>query len=246
MRKARSKRVLVSIPSEVGRGRAREHGLYPSTPRPVCFVSIPSEVGRGRAPYHRIFSRDRWSSVSFQSPRRWGGVGRLSPKRSSKACSFRFNPLGGGAGSGSRLLGRALLSMNCVCFNPLGGGAGSGSRCSRSGRQRNLQCGVLVSIPSEVGRGRAPRRRPGAVAEAQLRFNPLGGRAGPGSRHHVFLLLQDPLSITFQSPRRWGGVGLSGRFAAFAGNRSKFQSPRRWGGVGLRRLAPRSPTGNWR
>ena len=66
---------LVSIPSEVGRGQAREHGLYPSTPRPVCFVSIPLEVGRGRARWEWLFH----SSSSY----------------------LGFNPLGGGAGSGS-------------------------------------------------------------------------------------------------------------------------------------------------
>jgi len=66
---------LVSIPSAVGRGRAREHGLYPSTPRPVCFVSIPLEVGRGRARWEWLFH----SSSSY----------------------LGFNPLGGGAGSGS-------------------------------------------------------------------------------------------------------------------------------------------------
>src|SRR5271157_2061330 len=129
MRKARSKRVLVSIPSEVGRGRAREHGLYPSTPRPVCFVSIPSEVGRGRAPYHRIFSRDRWSSVSFQSPRRWGGVGpkrRLSwTMRPSRDYLFQSPRRWGGVGHSDH--GVIAIDNTLFCFNPLGGGAGSGS-----------------------------------------------------------------------------------------------------------------------
>src|SRR5271165_4774560 len=37
----------VSIPSEVGRGRAGPSGKPCSTPS--CLVSIPSEVGRGRA-----------------------------------------------------------------------------------------------------------------------------------------------------------------------------------------------------
>src|SRR5271157_4938542 len=118
MRKARSKRVLVSIPSEVGRGRAREHGLYPSTPRPVCFVSIPSEVGRGRAPYHRIFSRDRWSSVSFQSPRRWGGVAvERGNRRYRKMQGFVSIPSEVGRGR-QELVDRVAISPSCFVSIP--------------------------------------------------------------------------------------------------------------------------------
>src|SRR5271157_1767664 len=152
MRKARSKRVLVSIPSEVGRGRAREHGLYPSTPRPVCFVSIPSEVGRGRARYHRIFSRDRWSSVSFQSPRRWGGVGlgvvgRVAPWSTRRLS--RFNPLGGGAGSGSQSSSWPLTACATVSFQSPRRWGGVG--LSNPARARWYAAHRQVSIPSEVG-----------------------------------------------------------------------------------------------
>ena len=93
----------VSIPSEVGRGRAGPSGRPCSTPS--CLVSIPSEVGRGRA------------------------------DPSGKPCStpslLGFNPLGGGAGSGSPRtpLRHSFATHHAVCS---------------------------VSIPSEVGRGRAP------------------------------------------------------------------------------------------
>jgi hypothetical protein len=54
----------------------------------------------------------------FQSPRRWGGVGLFMsrPLMTPRSIAlFRFNPLGGGAGSGSQSrsavvpLGRRLL-----------------------------------------------------------------------------------------------------------------------------------------
>src|SRR5208337_7778 len=89
----------------------------------------------------------------FQSPRRWGGVGLILTRstRSSRAASVsipsevgrgrapcyvvrdppaaavRFNPLGGGAGAGSKELRPGGRGTAAVCFNPLGGGAGSGS-----------------------------------------------------------------------------------------------------------------------
>ena len=64
----------VSIPSEVGRGRTR-CDRRPATTRSSNVVSIPSEVGRGRT---RSDARKRMSTKRrspFQSPRRWGGVG---------------------------------------------------------------------------------------------------------------------------------------------------------------------------
>ena len=39
--------------------------------------------------------------------------------------------------------------------------------------------------------------------------------------------------IEFQSPRRWGGVGLSSTSTHPSNGTAGFQSPRRWGGVGL-------------
>jgi len=67
----------VSIPSEVGRGRAGPSGKPCSTPS--CLVSIPSEVGRGRASSRPMtFGQcEKIGGVEFQSPRRWGGVGLL-------------------------------------------------------------------------------------------------------------------------------------------------------------------------
>jgi hypothetical protein len=65
--------VGVSIPSEVGRARVRSA----KTPEPRDFVSIPSEVGRG--------------------------PGTIRQYVNCVAGRNRFNPLGGGAGSGSKL-----------------------------------------------------------------------------------------------------------------------------------------------
>ena len=162
----------VSIPSEVGRGRADPSGKPCSTPS--CLVSIPSEVGRGRARLTRTESATTaWDRVSipsevgrgrarvhprmvrwmksFQSPRRWGGVGLAMPMLKPSRVRHCFNPLGGGAGSGSRRdrslpplddptfqsprrwggVGLQALSTQAANldfrFNPLGGGAGSGS-----------------------------------------------------------------------------------------------------------------------
>ena len=65
---------IVSIPSEVGRGRG-SHQLLSILRGSYPLVSIPSEVGRGRAP---STCRRPWS----------------------KSRPAGFNPLGGGAGSG--------------------------------------------------------------------------------------------------------------------------------------------------
>ncbi len=68
-------------------------------------VSIPSEVGRGQA------------RTSSTCRRPWNRLPR-----------DRFNPLGGGAGSGSFELAYHIDTVRLAFrFNPLGGGAGSGS-----------------------------------------------------------------------------------------------------------------------
>src|SRR5271166_2706961 len=65
------------------------------------FVSIPSEVGRGRALIIFGVNSPR-SLLRFQSPRRWGEVGLLFLFwRSVDSLTVGFNPLGGGARSGS-------------------------------------------------------------------------------------------------------------------------------------------------
>src|SRR5271157_1775434 len=78
--------------------RVRVHAARDVDPE---FRFNPLGGGAGSGSQSSSWPLTAFATVSFQSPRRWGGVGRLSPKRSSKACSFRFNPLGGGAGSGS-------------------------------------------------------------------------------------------------------------------------------------------------
>src|SRR5437899_1237954 len=64
-----------------------------------------------------------------------------------------------------------------------------------------------VSIPTAMGRGWAPT------------WSSTTARTGRSS-------------IKFQSPRRWGGVGLANPPEDVI-NHAVFQSPRRWGGVGL-------------
>jgi len=106
----------------VGRGRAGPSGKPCSTPS--CLVSIPSEVGRGRAP--SLFCQSVHWAASFQSPRRWGGVG-----------------LGG-------LPRRRLLALLLVSIPSE---VGRGRAHTKPIRRSYLK--VKVSIPSEVGRGRA-------------------------------------------------------------------------------------------
>ena len=174
----------VSIPSEVGRGRAQPHS-HAGTALPRQ-VSISSEVGRGRAPRCEgkgVQTQDDW----FQSPRRWGGVGLVhlaSPAQRLRLLSF--NPLGGGAGSGSqscpaqagsglefqspRRWGRArdrrgATTHRCeASFNPHGGGAGSGSRhmqkameqISASGFQSPRRWGGVGLVPYAKLKARSP------------------------------------------------------------------------------------------
>ncbi len=115
-------------------------------------VSIPSEVGRGRA--------------------RNG----TTTKRHSQRISF--NPLGGGARSGSKRHRSLTRREPTPCFNPLGGGARSGSPHPTHGR----------SAPT--GRFQSPRRwgEVGLTDTLQSlksnppRFNPLGGGARSGSQ----------------------------------------------------------------
>jgi len=183
----------------VGRGRAGPSGKPCSTPS--CLVSIPSEVGRGR---HSASSRSSTTapSVSFQSPRRWGGVDIQHMQKALEQMKFRFNPLGGGAGSpasGRALVGGALRFR----FNPLGGAAGS--------------------LTAVIALGDVPAQR--------FRFNPLGG--GAGSFYGRILIPPIVVEISFQSPRRWGGVGNGKRYHEHWLHNVSFQSPRRWGGVGL-------------
>src|SRR5271157_5182873 len=95
-------------------------------------------------------------SVSFQSPRRWGGVG---------------------VGGEGRLRGGAIGFR----FNPLGGGAGSGDSPPSGPRKRAR----FVSIPSEVGRGRAQtdrREDRGSRVDVSIRSEVGRGRARGGRR----------------------------------------------------------------
>jgi len=168
--------------------------------------------------------------ISFQSPRRWGGVGLSANRATSARLNLSFNPLRGGAGSGWSIWQALLNAFACLVsipsevgrgraqpsqdheesavqegssFNPLGGGAGSGSRT------------WPISINTKAG---------------LFRFNPLGGGAGSGSMGVVIPLII--FILGFQSPRRWGGVGLIAIAGLMVGYAKEFQSPRRWGGVG--------------
>jgi len=64
-----------------------------------------------------------------------------------------------------------------------------------------------VSIPSEVGRGRARMTTCAITGTSSASFNPLGGGAGSGSQPLTF---DENTTVEFQSPWRWGGVGLDG------------------------------------
>ena len=145
----------VSIPSEVGRGRALACDLRSASIRPTAFQSPRRWGGVGLDDSPSTMADGLW----FQSPRRWGGVGlcTILAYDSYIACDASFNPLGGGAGSGShaashvqsRCVAQSIGSMfqsprrwggvglsthrmpwsrsRLAGFNPLGGGAGSGS-----------------------------------------------------------------------------------------------------------------------
>ena len=121
------------------------------------------------------------SASGFQSPRRWGGVGLDSLQALSDAMLTKFQS--------PRRWGGVGLSAYVE--------AEASSRAH------------LVSIPSEVGRGRARAdvESPGGRA-VKCRFNPLGGGAGSGSQYRCEAHRPSSRS-RFQSPRRWGGVGLS-------------------------------------
>src|SRR5271157_4987896 len=90
----------VSIPSEVARGRARRGTRCPR--QVTAGVSIPSEMGLGRAQDDPPpVLEDPATLVSIPSE---VGRGRAQDTASHIAeflCRYGFNPLGGGAGSGS-------------------------------------------------------------------------------------------------------------------------------------------------
>ena len=88
----------------------------------------------------------------FQSPRRWGGVGLALIATGTVRDYTRFNPLGGGAGSGSNM------------------------RC-----QEPTFTSGIVSIPSEVGGVGLHQLSCNQIVPTSLGFNPLGGGAGSGS-----------------------------------------------------------------
>ncbi len=173
-------------------------------------------------------------------------------RRFSSVAGKSFSPLGVGAGE-RRPSCSHYPKPRGMSFNPLGGGAGAWDNPTIRQLRRREE---IVSIPSEVGRGRAPStcRRPWSKSRP-AGFNPLGGWAGSGSE---VLLDKAPEFARFQSPRRWGGVGLftigftpcrtfrsfnplgggagSGPLEAVGisfDDIPEFQSPRRWGGVGL-------------
>ena len=210
---------LVSIPSEVGRGRALINSAVGHRQiRRLRFNPLGGGAGSGSHVSGRCSSatfnplgggagsgtcRRPLRRCLFQSPRRWGGVGlEFIWQALLNASLLRFNPLGGGAGSGSIQRIVQLDARAGLGFNPLGGGAGSGSQVSDSS-----SAAKRVSIPSEVGRGRAPQhmqQAPWSKAHPRVSIpSEVGrGRAGPSGKP-----CSTP-SCLFQSPRRWGGVGL--------------------------------------
>jgi len=221
-------------------------------------------VGRGRARYHRIFSRDRWSSVSFQSPRRSGSkeplwawpratglvsipseVGR---GRAPNPSTIRIIALDLVSFQSPRRWGGVGLAVILLAFDGLRNGfvsipseVGRGRAPKHDPNHRTRPELGVVSIPSEVGRGRAPRPLPPAELEPAIVSIP--SEVGRGRA----LLMEHPVAkkttTPFQSPRRWGGVGLETIPRVQTNlNLPLFQSPRRWGGVGLAVAATTGPT----
>ena len=298
------------------------------TPRSIAHVSFQSPrrwggVGLAARPLVSIFGGIR-KVISLQSPRRWRGIGLASTTfNASRIISPSFNPLGGGAGSGSQHMQKAMEQISASGFQSPRRWGGVGLIHLASPAQRllawfqsprrwggvGLAGSCVVSIPSEVGRGRArsasqlrhahavcsfqsPRRWGGvglgrctgkgnrlpksrfnplgggagsgstSIASRAWRsiggFNPLGGGAGSGSKPTGAAMVKTEASFNplgggagsgsssifpramclpgFQSPRRWGGVGLRTRGpSVHRDGPAAFQSPRRWGGVGLQR-----------
>ena len=161
----------------------------------------------------------------FQSPRRWGGVGLLSRSQCpSKIVRWFQSPRRWG-GVGLQRPIRCLGSRSIVSI-PSEVGRG------RAPRQSSPCMPSLsrVSIPSEVGRGRALRSFTSGPQRATFGFNPLGGGAGSGSGNG-FLMRATELSVSIPSEV---GRGRALRLTdATTSGVHEFQSPRRWGGVGL-------------
>ena len=229
-------------------------------------VSIPSEVGRGRAPNAaRLCDGD--SASGFQSPRRWGGgLGRSDNTSTASPGGIVSIPSEVGRGSGSQSrsavvpLGRRLLKFQ----SPRKVGRGRAlvdddtmpklAKILFQSPRRWVGVGLFMSRPSMTPR-----------SIALFRFNPLGGEAAWGSHQRLVSIFGGIRKvISFQSPRKWGRVGLasttfntsriiSPSFNPLGGgagsgsqhmqkameqiSASGFQSPRRWGGVGLVHLA---------
>jgi len=163
-------------------------------------------VGRGRAP-----SR----SVASTSPR---------------FPSICFNPLGGGAGSGS-VPGSGAVHGRLLRFQSPRRWGGVGQAIQKRGLPRALLS--FVSIPSEVGRGRAPAILWNQARAVTGRFQSPRRWGGVGLNSTIKKYIRER-EIKFQSPRRWGGVGLLRAGNCVPGTDAfMFQSPRRWGGVGL-------------
>src|SRR5271157_6527863 len=111
-------------PLGVGAGERRPSCSHYPKPRGMSFNPLRGGAGAWDDPTIRQL---RCREESFQSPRRWGGVGLFMSRPSMTPRSialFRFNPLGGGAGS-HNMSARGNAPYYRSCFNPLGGGAGS-------------------------------------------------------------------------------------------------------------------------
>src|SRR5271166_3751212 len=84
-----------------GAGERRPSCSHYPKPRGMSFNPFGVGAGAWDDPTIRQLRR---REESFQSPRSWGGVGLFMSRPSMTPRSialFRFNPLGGGAGSGS-------------------------------------------------------------------------------------------------------------------------------------------------
>ena len=201
----------VSIPSEAGRlgspvrawrwvvsaaGFQSPRGgetVWPALVRPILHACFHPLGGVGASV---SLTQSGMMTIRFQSPRRWGGVGLPAGRHGTVTESeIGFNPLGGGAGSGSDG-SRSRWCPGLSGFNPLGGGAGSGS-AARSGYVQAWSAACFNPLGGGAGSGSS--LIDAACREPYVCFNPLGGGAGSGSRSRIRMSYQRVISVSIPS-----------------------------------------------
>ena len=200
-------------PLGVGAGERRPSCSHYPKPRGMSFNPLGGGAGAWDDPTIRQLRR---REESFQSPRRWGGVGleTASPGPTTSVIALR-----------------AYLRQRLMLI--------SYANSHAQHMQKAIERFLFQSPRRWGGVGlfmSRPLMTPRSIA--LFRFNPHGGGAGSGSHQRLVSIFGGIRKvISFQSPRRWGGVGLNHIPTQEQHCRDKFQSPRRWDGVGLVHLA---------